>query len=55
MSIVDTVKSVFGVGSSSISLDMYECEDCDSTFESAKTADRAQCPDCLSNDVHQFE
>ncbi len=29
----------------------FECNECESTFQSAEPIDRAQCPDCLSRDV----
>lgn len=34
-----------------IELKVFECSDCDATFESAKQLKRASCPECLSNDV----
>lgn len=37
--------------SSSVDLKVFECADCDATFESAKQPERASCPECLSNDV----
>lgn len=36
---------------SGVELNVFECSDCGSTFESAKQPDRASCPECLSNDV----
>lgn len=53
MSIVEVIDRVLGTGSNSVQLKVFECADCDSTFESAKQPDRASCPECLSNDVTQ--
>lgn len=53
MSIVEVIDRVLGTGNSSVQLKVFECADCDSTFESAKQPDRASCPECLSNDVTQ--
>lgn len=53
MSVVEIIDKLFGVSGDSVELKVYECAECDSTFESAKQPDRASCPECLSNDVTQ--
>lgn len=54
MAVVDLIDKLFGVGGNSVQLKVFECADCDATFESAKQPDRASCPECLSNDVAQI-
>jgi len=53
MSVLDTVKSTIGIGSSK---PRYRCEDCGQEFES--TADQDSywfgCPECDSDDVEQL-
>lgn len=34
---------------------LYRCHACDNQFMSAKVPKRAQCPECLDNDVEQVE
>lgn len=50
MSITDTIKSLVG-GGDEVDVNEYECAECGHTFDSAKPPDRAQCVECLSNDV----
>lgn len=40
-----------GDSSAGVEVRTFECEDCGHTFESAKQPERAQCMECLSNDV----
>lgn len=50
MSIGQLVGELIGVKSGD-DLNVLECPDCESTFNSAKDPERASCPECLSNDV----
>lgn len=50
MAIGDLVSKLLGRGSQ-LEIKLYECSDCDANFESAKQEMRAQCPECLSNEV----
>jgi predicted Zn-ribbon and HTH transcriptional regulator len=52
MSLVQKLKSAIG-SDESFETTTYECRDCGATHDSAKTPDRASCPECLSNDVTQ--
>lgn len=38
-------------GGPGVDVQEYRCPDCGRTFESAKDPERAQCPECLANDV----
>lgn len=40
-----------GGGGGGVEFREFECVDCGSTFQSAKRTERAQCPECLSDDV----
>ena len=51
MSISNLLDRLLGDGGASIDVREYECAECGNTFESAKRPERAQCMDCLSNDV----
>lgn len=51
MPISNILGRLFGGGSSGVEFREYECVDCDTTFQSAKRPERAQCPECLSDDV----
>lgn len=51
MGLTDIVDRVIGRDGDSVSVTVYECENCEKTFESAKDAERAQCPECLSNEI----
>lgn len=53
MSIVDSIKSIVGVGDTGISFTTYRCEECGEIFESAKTIDRVQCTECLSREISE--
>lgn len=55
MAITDTLKSLIGTDESGVEVTTFECGECGHTFESAKTADRAQCMECLSNDVRRAD
>lgn len=50
----DLVTRLLGRGSG-VEIKLYECADCDATFESAKVPERASCPGCLSNQVAPIE
>lgn len=52
MSVLDTVRSLLS-GSGGASTTTFRCPECEQTFESAKSEDRAVCPDCLSHEVTQ--
>lgn len=51
MAIGDLVSKLLSGGDSQLQVKVYECAECDETFESAKQEARCQCPECLSNDV----
>ena len=51
MSITETIKEYIGGEEAGAHLTEYRCTECGHVFESAKTEDRAQCMECLSNDV----
>jgi predicted Zn-ribbon and HTH transcriptional regulator len=51
MSVIQKLKSALPVDDETVTKRTYECQECGHTFESAKTPDRAQCVECLSNDV----
>lgn len=51
MSITDTIQSLIGSDDGGVEVTTFECAECGHTFESAKDPDRAQCMECLSNDV----
>ena len=51
MSITDTIKRFIGGEEEGAHLTEYRCAECGNTFESAKREERAQCMECLSNDV----
>lgn len=55
MAVVDLIDKLLGAGGSSVQLKVFECADCDATFESAKQPERASCPECLANDVEQID
>lgn len=50
MPISQLVNKLFG-RDTGIEIKVFECSECDETFESAKQPKRASCPECLSNDV----
>lgn len=54
MAIGDLVNKFLG-RKSGIDIKLYECAECDATFESAKKPKRASCPECHSNDVKYVE
>lgn len=51
MSIIDTIKDALSADDGGVRVHLYECQECGDQFESAKSADRAQCMECLSMDV----
>lgn len=51
MSISNLLGRLLGGNGGSIELREYECVECGHTFDSAKRPERAQCMECLSNDV----
>lgn len=51
MSVLDTIKGLFGGSDDGVSTRTFECQECGETHDSAKTPERAQCPACLANDV----
>lgn len=51
MAITDTIKQLIGYDAGGVSVTEYRCNDCGHTFDSAKSPDRCQCNECLSNDV----
>ncbi|MFB6123648.1 MAG: hypothetical protein ABEJ78_09345 [Haloferacaceae archaeon] len=53
MSLVSKIKSAIG-SDEELDVRTYECQDCGATHDSAKTPDRASCPECLSNDVTEM-
>jgi len=56
MGITDTIRGLLGGDASGgVEITSYECGECGNTFDSAKTPDRAQCMECLSNDVEPVE
>lgn len=50
MAIGKLVKKVLG-RDTGVEIKVYECSECDETFDSAKQPERASCPECLSSDV----
>lgn len=50
MSVLQKLKNLFGE-SNSVQFRYYGCRKCGHEFRSAKTPERAQCPECLSNDL----
>lgn len=52
MGVVDKLSNLLP-GGDTTRVYKYECQECGNTFESAKGPDRAQCMDCLSNDVER--
>lgn len=50
MGLGDVVSKLLGKDPG-VQIKVYECRACESTFNSAKSPDRASCPECLSNDV----
>lgn len=50
MAIGEIVTKLLGRGSS-VEIKLFECADCEATFESAKQPKRASCPECLSSEV----
>lgn len=50
MAIGQKIRSALGMGSG-VDVTEYECVECGNTFESSKDVERAQCMECLSNDV----
>lgn len=55
MSALQKLKNLFSSGSESVEFRHYDCHECDHEFRSAKIPERAQCPECLSNDVRVTE
>ncbi len=53
MSMVDSIKSILGVGDTGVSFTSYRCDECGNVFESAKSLDRVQCTDCLSREISE--
>lgn len=51
MGLTDVVDSLLGSDSGTVSVSVFECQDCGETFESAKQPGRVACKECLSNDV----
>lgn len=51
MSIMNVISRLLGGDGGSLQMREYECSECDHTFESAKQPERAQCMECLSNDL----
>lgn len=51
MSVISKLKNAVGFEDDGITVYEYHCSECDATFESAKEGERAQCNECLSNDV----
>lgn len=50
MSVLQKLKNLFDE-SNSVQFRYYECRECGNEFRSAKIPERAQCPECLSNDL----
>lgn len=55
MSVLGKVRRFFQTDGQTVELYDYECNDCGDRFESAKSPDRAQCMECLSNDVERSD
>lgn len=51
MPIKRLIERLLGDSSTGVEVRTFECDDCGHTFDSAKQPDRAQCMECLSNDV----
>lgn len=51
MSVVQKLKSVLPLGDEGVTRRTYKCQECGTTFQSAKTPDRAQCTECLANNL----
>lgn len=51
MSVLDTIKGLVGDDDADIDVTTYECRECGEIHDSAKFQERAQCPECLANDV----
>ena len=51
MSIGNIISRLLGGDGGGVEMREYECGECGSKFESAKQPERAQCMDCLSNDL----
>lgn len=51
MTVSKLLGRLLGSDSGGVELRKYECAECGNTFDSAKQPERAQCMDCLSNDV----
>ncbi len=51
VSVLDTIKQAVGLGDSGVESTVYECTECNNTFESAKDPRRAQCMECMSTAV----
>lgn len=52
MGLTDVVDKFLDRGSGT-RIKVYECEDCDATYKSARDSRRASCPECLSSEVTQ--
>lgn len=55
MSALQKLKALFGSDGDSAEFRHYECRKCDHGFRSAKSPERVQCPECLSNDIATTE
>lgn len=53
MSIASTIGEWTGYSDEAIDVTEYRCTDCGGTFESAKSMERVQCLECLSNDFER--
>lgn len=51
MSVLQKLKAVLPDEDESISRRTYECQECDTTFDSTKSPGRVMCEECLSTDV----
>lgn len=51
MAITKILGRLLGRDGGGVEVREFECNECGTTFESAKQPERAQCMDCLSNDL----
>lgn len=51
MSITNIISRLLRGDRGGIKIREYDCEECGNNFESAKQPERAQCMECLSNDL----
>lgn len=51
MSIAQKLKRMVGVGQAGVEFTTFRCTDCGHEFDSARSQERVQCPECLERDV----